>query len=273
MDWQIININEVKVTFDLSLKDKVKSFKEEVLDHVKRITDKHDEVYLLLSGGMDSRFLALILLELGVDFTAITFSFDPNYNENDVFISKSFTKKYNIKHEIFYLSQEEFAGCVDFYGGKNFFINIMHAYNIFCTVHRYNKPKCAFLSGACSEFKIENKKISLGHWVEFVKKIHPNFYNFTTERIFLSYLNEKIIRENWENKYVSSPFYLRNLVYTNIYPELDTNEKRGVAVNTNHLDYFLNFVCDKYCRKYPHIFATKNFCFDLETYYKGSNVK
>ena len=83
MKYRVTADNKFECSLDYSLKGKTKSYKEEVKDHIKSVVEGRDHVYLLFSGGMDSRFLALVLLELGIDFTAITFAFSSRYDDYD----------------------------------------------------------------------------------------------------------------------------------------------------------------------------------------------
>ena len=128
MKWSLVNINRFDCDFDYSLRSQVKTFNEELVDHVKEIVKDKKKIYLLLSGGMDSRLLGLVLLDLGVDFTAITYSFDIHFQDIDGINSKNFAKEHDIKHEIFYLDIGEMLDTVRKYNEIDFFVPVLNTY-------------------------------------------------------------------------------------------------------------------------------------------------
>ena len=164
------------VNIDYSEYGKTKSFREEVKEHIKAIVSNYDSVYLLFSGGMDSRFLALNLLELGIDFTAVTYGFKEDFTDYDSQVSTEFAKKHGFKHEIFYIDVGRLQKSVDSYLDKKFFIPLLNPHYIISAINEYNKPNCVFLTGACSEFKIEygnGCRITVCLAQLGLQKIHP----------------------------------------------------------------------------------------------------
>jgi hypothetical protein len=258
----------LNVVLDYSLKGKTKSYKEEVKDHIKSVVEGRDHVYLLFSGGMDSRFLALVLLELGVDFTAITYAFSSRYDDYDSYVSKDFSKQHGFKHELFNVGSFDVWSCVEKHYEKGIKLLYINGYLIFLAIQKYNKPNSVFLTGAGSEFRIKDKKIKKKLLISMLQVAYPNIYNFTTDKILFSYLDEPIIKDNWQDESSYLQHY-RDKLYNSIYPDkLEIIEKMGP--NAGHItDYFLKMITEKYGEDFFKREITGNFTLDLEEYYNG----
>jgi len=267
--YHITADNRIECTLDYSLKGKTKSFKEEVANHFKHIVEGHDQVYLLFSGGMDSRFLALLLMELGVDFTAITYAFSSNYDDYDSRASKDFSKRHGFKHELFNLELKEFRSCIEYHYEKGLCFPALNTYYILTTLRRYNQPNSVFLTGAASEFIIQNKKIDLSWFLPVYQTVYPNIHNFTTDRILFSYLDEPIIKDNWQDLSLGR-FYLRNKVYGSIYSDKLKSLKKKGPDHQHMVDLFIEMTTKKYNEEefFKRVIAG-NFTLDLEEYYNG----
>jgi len=270
--YHITADNRIECTLDYSLKGKTKSFKEEVANHFKHIVEGRDQIYLLFSGGMDSRFLALLLMELGIDFTAITYAFSPNHDDYDSQASKDFSKRHGFKHELFNIGAFDVWSCFEKYYGKGLTSLNFNSYYILLALQKYNKPNCVFLTGAASEFLIQNKRIDVHWFLPLYQTIYPNIHNFTTDKIIFSYLDEPIIKDNWQKEDWDRPGYdLRNMLYTSIYPDkLKILKKRGPD-DQQIRNYFFKMMKEKYDVDYDTFLANLNggdFTLDLEEYYK-----
>ncbi len=269
MKYHITADNKFECSLDYSLRGKTKSFKEEVADHFKRIVEGHDQVYLLFSGGMDSRFMALILLELGIDFTAITYAFSPNFDDYDSRASKDFAKRHGFKHELFNIEPEEFQSSFEYHYKKGLKIPLLNSNYIVISLGRYNRPNCVFLTGAASEFIIHNKKINVSWFLPVYQTFYPNIHNFTTDRILFSYLDEPIIKDNWQDLSLG-PFYLRNKVYGSIYPDKLKSIKKNSGSDRQHImNFFMEMVTKKYDKNFFNKEYGGSFTLDLEEYYNG----
>jgi hypothetical protein len=265
MKLTLINDNRFQIDFDYSLQGKTKSFKEEVQDHLLEIAKAYKKVYLLFSGGLDSRFLALNLLELGIDFTAITYGFKEDFTDVDSLFSKEFAQKHNFKHEIFYITSEEIINMTYFcHNEKQVFIPVFNQYCILCAIKKYHEPNCAFITGACSEFKINNKKIDFPFNIYITKQVYESLFNFTTDKILFAYLNESIIKKNYH--YTKDPFDLRNKLYNNIYPNIGMDKK--IEADNNVLVQFFHEIGIKLFRDHPFVFLTQPYILDLDEYYQ-----
>jgi hypothetical protein len=267
MKYAFTDDNKFECYFDYSLKGKIKSFKEEVKDHFKKIVGDYNSVYLLFSGGMDSRFMALILLELEIDFTAITYGFKEDFTDYDSKVSTEFAKEHGFKHELFYLDKNEVSKCVSDYHKEKFFVPILNSYYILSAVKRYYKTGSVFLTGACSEFKIQNGKVDIPWNFLTYKEKHYYLYNFTTDRIFFSYFDEPVIKNNWANKSLNM-FDARDKLYNQIYSDKLNIIKKRTPDDNIIRDYFYNVIINQYKKYYPKLFSRTNFIVDLENHYK-----
>ncbi len=261
--------NVFECSLDYSLKGKTKSYKEEVIDHIKSVVEGRDHVYLLFSGGMDSRFLALILLELGIDFTAITFASSSMYDDYDSIVSKDFSKRHGFKHELFNIGSFDVWSCAErYYEQKGVSFVYLHAYYMFLAIEKYNKPNSVFLTGGGSEFRIRDKKITKTVLISMLQAVYPNIHNFTTDRILFSYLDEPIIKDNWQDEF-SYPQYYRDKLYNSIYPDKLEIIEKFTSDHTPKSDYFYKMVKEKYGEEeFFKRGINGNFTLDLEEYYK-----
>lgn len=270
MKYHITADNKFECSLDYSLRGTTKSFKEEVADHFKNIVKDYGQIYLLFSGGMDSRFLALLLLELEIDFIAITYAFSSRYDDYDSRVSKDFSKRHGFKHELFNIGSFDTWSCVEKYYEKGLVSHNLNSYYILLALQKYDKPNCVFLTGAASEFLIQNKKIDLRWFLPVYQTIHPNIHNFTTDKILFSYLDEPIIKDNWQDESLGR-FDLRNRLYTSIYPDkLEVLEK--TPPDQQHItDYYIKMVNEKYGENFFNQTSGGVFTFDLEEYYNGNS--
>jgi len=266
--YHITADNVFECTLDYSLKGKTKSYKEEVIDHIKSVVEGRDHVYLLFSGGMDSRFLALILLELGIDFTAITYAYSSRYDDYDSIVSKDFSKRHGFKHELFNIGSFDFWSCVEKIYEKGMVFSNFNSYPIFVAIQKYDKPNSVFLTGAGSEFHIKDKKVKKKLLISMLQIAYPNIYNFTTDRILFSYLDEPIIKDSWQDESAYIQHY-RDKLYNSIYPDkLKILKKRGP--NADHItDYFFKMINEKYGESFFNKINVGEFTLDLEEYYNG----
>ena len=98
--------------------------------------------------------------------------------------------------------------------------------------------------------------------------LYPNIHNFTTDRILFSYLEEPIIKNNWQDLSLGR-FYLRNKVYGSIYQDkLKSLKKRGPD-HQHIVDYFTFMINKKYGEEeFFKNTSGGSFLLDLEEYYK-----
>lgn len=110
-NWLIVE--ETKNTINYSLSDKIierilLEYKDWTLpklynnfDNALQRLKVHagDNIYVALSGGIDSQYACLSLKRAEIPFKAITMVMDDNFNQPDVNSARKFCKKHNIIHE------------------------------------------------------------------------------------------------------------------------------------------------------------------------------
>lgn len=265
MKLTLINDNRFHIDFDYSLQGKTKSFKEELQDYLLEIAQNHKKIYLLFSGGMDSRFLALNLLELGIDFTAVTYGFKEDFTDYDSRVSTEFAKEHGFKQELFYITEKEFIEAVKSLDEKGLFTDIRNQYYLISAIKKYDEPNCAFITGACSEFKINDRKVDFPFNIYTTQTAYPNLFNFTTDKIIFAYFDEPIIKENY--KTTEDQYDLRNKLYNNIFPnKLKIIEK--TFPEDKHFDEEFSKILNLFFIRYPLVYLTNKYILDLDEYYR-----
>ena len=260
-----VEIEDGGIDFDYSLQGKTKSFKEELQDHLLEIAQNHKKIYLLFSGGMDSRFLALNLLELGIDFTAVTYGFKEDFTDYDSRVSTEFAKEHGFKQELFYITEEEFIKAVNSLDGKGLFTRIRNHYYLISAIRRYDEPNCAFITGDTSEFRIKDRKVDFSFNIYTTQTAYPNLFNFTTDKIVFAYFDEPIIKENY--KTTEDQYDLRNKLYNNIFPnKLKIIEK--TFPEDKHFDEVFSKILNLFFIRYPRAYLTNRYILDLDEYYQ-----
>ena len=233
LNYYFVNVNNCDVDIDFSAEDSLKSFKQEVLDHFYTIC-KDKEVFVIFSGGNDSRFIARSLIELGIKFSAGTYVHAADYSEYNNTVSTSFCKQWNIKHEPIYLEETNFYKQVlEWALDKNIVYPICNSYYMHWLMNRQreNGFNGVFLSGAGSEFKLINGVIPIPHNNEFVKSHNPDWHNFTTSRILLSYIKNPIFLEEYKTTKMNG-FDVRDKIYKDAYSDTEFVEKtRGADLH------------------------------------------
>jgi rhodanese-related sulfurtransferase len=226
LNYYFVNTNRCDIDIDFSVENNLKSFKQEVLDHFYTLC-KGKDVFVIFSGGNDSRFVARSLIELGIKFNAGTYVHAADYSDYNNEVSTSFCKEWKIPHEPIYLEETKFyAQVLDWSLNKNIVYVICNSYYMHWLMdrQRQNGFNGVFLSGAGSEFKLINGKIPIPHNNEFIKFHNPDWYNFTTSRTLLSYVRNPIFLEEYKNTKMNG-FDVRDRIYKDAYPDTEFVEK------------------------------------------------
>lgn len=216
-----------EVDLNVSVKDNLKPFKEEVLDELYSIHLKHGDLTLLFSGGMDSTFILRSLKELGINPKIITFSFSPNNDDFESELVKSKCKEYGAQPpDFFYIDKNDFFNhCNSIIESNQLPYPMIHGYmmDYFLNVHRGMK----FYTGMSCEYKLKDNKIFIPAGPFLVKDNNPDqLYGFTTDKTFLSYFKHKQFVNNYkkENVYLNNGqldrWYVRDLIYMDCYPDI-----------------------------------------------------
>lgn len=83
MKHELVYINEYRITLDYSVEQDLRSFKEEVLNHLYTVHKEVGVDSIMFSGGMDSTFILRSLLELGITPRLHTLSFSKDQTDYD----------------------------------------------------------------------------------------------------------------------------------------------------------------------------------------------
>jgi hypothetical protein len=268
MIHKFININEYQVEIDYSVEKNLKSFKEEMLDYLSEKCKTYKKIYLLLSGGMDSQMLAHCLRELNVDFEAVTYCFNPNFTDYDSVLSSKVAKQLDIKHNKIYLNKEQLFEHIEKLAKKEIVYPVLNNYYLDYAMNKNGEG--IYISGACSEFKIQDNQISIHFNILSVHQNNKNIFNFTTERIFLSYINDEIFINEYQKH--SDPFAVREKIYAKYFPNIKIEKKTWPEDEYIREDFY-DIIKPNLFLINPLPFITKGFMFDIEEYFKGKKLR
>jgi len=266
MKYNFIHINKCDVEIDFSVESTLKSFKEEVLDHFEQIC-KNKDVKLILSGGGDSRFIARCLIELGIPFTACTYVHKKDLSDYDSLVSTSFCRQWKIKHEPIYLDERLFSEFVMHRSQTN---RVVHrVFNLYMMEYMMKLQQDKgfqgiFLSGACSEYKVINGKMPIT-WQcrELIRNNSEKWFNFTTDRILLSYVRHPIFLKEFKTT-KEKGFDIRDKIYKDCFPDTVFPKKnRGSHF---HIEDWFNKKLPIITAANPMLCVTDLFEWDFEKY-------
>lgn len=261
------NINKCYVHIDYSVEPSLASFKEEIHAYLKDLYQNNKEITLFFSGGMDSRFLARCMLDLNIPFKAYTYVFSKTKTDYDSLVSTKFCTQYNIEHETIFLDKDKLFEHIKKLYDKEIVFTVRNNYYMSFAANAkiedgYNG---IFLTGAASEFKIEDNKISFPYNVLHLQQQYNNIFNFTTDRIFLAYINNTLFKENYNNTSIDWTD-IRIKIYQEAYSDLEVIEK--TQPEEDYIaDEYCNFIDPFLVAKAPVLFVTEEYKFDLDEYY------
>lgn len=272
---QIVNINKFDITIDYSVEGSLKSFKEEVLDHLYHNYKQNGNIPLLFSGGMDSTFILRSLLELGIKPNLFTMSFSKDYDNYDCNLVRRLCNKYGVKNPEFkYIEADSFIEHVQLLfkhfisQGTKIAYPFPHMYIMSYILSLY--PDLNFYTGMASEFKVFNKIIKLPYGPYLVQQNNPGrLFDFTSSRTFLSYLNHPKFLPNFKRPIgpnSSDPFYERDQIYMDCYPDIDREIKHfpDDKYLIDKLEEHSTFIKENF----PLTHVTEHFYFNVEEYFK-----
>jgi hypothetical protein len=273
------HINQFNVEFDESVDESLKSFKEEVIDHILQVTNKKD-VILLFSGGNDSRFVARTLMEINVPFRAITTCFKQDFTDYDSIVSQQFCLSNHIEQERIYVNRRNFFEEVKHLAlHKRMVYPALVCYYIQTVIEKERNAGFdgVFLTGCGSEFKIgsvykvcDDIKLFLRHHPYILMENNLGvLYNFTTDRTFFSYIRNEHFIQNYKTS--KDGFDIRDKIYQDCYPDLKL-EKKTPAEDLYLQEYYDDKIVPYLKHLNPYPFITDYYTFDLVDYYKRKNI-
>jgi hypothetical protein len=268
----VVSKGEYKILVDYTVENNLKSFKEEVLNHLYDYY-KSNNMPLLFSGGMDSTFILRALVELGIKPEIITMSFSKKNNDYDCIRAKNLCQQYGVSQPefIYYKKEAIFKHINELVYDRGIAYPMIHGFYMSYILKLF--PQVQFLCGFGSEFKLINDNITIPYGPLLVKLNNPDrLFDFTTSRTFLSYLNHEQFYTNYK-KILKLPlierpdaYYVRNLIYQNCYPDIDIEEKKLPEDRYISENFYLQI--DPFIRQnFPQI-NTPSFLFSIEDYLK-----
>jgi len=263
-------LDEYQVEIDYSVEGNLKSFKEEVLNTLNQHHQNFGITDQMFSGGMDSVFILRSLQELGLSPTLHTMSFSKDNTDYGALLAKAQCKKFGAKEpDFFYVDKDDFLKHVNFVTyEKKIAYPTLHCYYMDYYASKMGDKKLFF--GMC-EYRTSNGIVILNNVIQEVKEGSPNrFYGFESSETFLAFVNNPIfklnyLKDNGPAKFGENIWRVRDLVYTNCYPEIE------VIPKSNHND---NYITTPFCgeflptimRLYPLVFTRKSFHFNAQEY-------
>ncbi|CAB5222029.1 hypothetical protein UFOVP242_243 [uncultured Caudovirales phage] len=232
MIHNLISINKYEIKLDYTVKDSLKSFKEEVLDELYRVYKLNGDIPLLYSGGMDSTFILRSLQELGISPRIVSFSFTEDNSDFDCELVKAKCKKYDVRPpEFFYIDGNKIQEHVEYLvEERDIAYPMLHGFfmDYFLSVNKDEK----YFTGMSGEFKLKSGKIVLPYGPLMVKQNNPDrLFCFTSDRTFLSYFKHKQFIANYKNPNPlmangqEDQWYIRDLIYMDCYPDMEREIK------------------------------------------------
>lgn len=201
-------ITKIETEFDLKLDPvtrPVLSWREEVLHTASNIGKLADKpIALWLSGGIDSEVVARAFLELGIDFTAISFKHSTGTNDHDIRWAKKFCAENNINHKILTFDTDYFFNIkVQEYISMGIRSpRVWRYFQLFMIETSEQMGMCGVLGSGEQLYKTIDGKICLQYrsdltiipqWCEQHNVLHfPYFYQQNSE-IFASYIKTDFI--------------------------------------------------------------------------------
>ncbi len=214
--------------------ESIGNFKEECLKCVELLRGKN--IYLGLSGGIDSEVVARCLMECGVPFTAIIVNLDHSKNYHDIKKAYEFVVKNSIPHlvvNIFFQELLEDAYLDDIFVTDNIFSFLPMRILKFAESHEgfgviaSGEARVEFQNDKLV-FPFSSKNTSIYQWLVYngIKGI-PAFY-LHTPGIIRSYFNESIfdkIKANGNFSIGPLGHNIKKLIYLKYWPMLESRDK------------------------------------------------
>jgi hypothetical protein len=224
----------------------LQSHKEEIELTAKHIANSvQGQIYLFFSGGIDSEIIATEFLNLGRDFTVISFDiFDGNGNNNsyDIWWAKKFCEKNNVKQILHPFNVEEFVkNNIPEYIDMGFYSKYIYRYMVIYMLQLAESlGGCAVLGGRESGIylnEINEPCFANGVWfnlgsdycLKYNKQHYPVFFLQNPE-IFASYLKlpliDTMLKDSNYFRNVPDNISLEKMIeYRKLYPDSPPRKK------------------------------------------------
>lgn len=153
------SVLQYNIDIDYSVKDTLKTFKEEVLDELYAQYSLHGNMPVMFSGGMDSTFIVRSLIELGIKPKTLSFSFSTDNSDYESQLVKRRCAEHGLDDpEFIYIDCDGFANhCRYLNEERNIKYSIIHGYLVDYFLSKTGDLK--FLSGMSCEYKLRDNNI------------------------------------------------------------------------------------------------------------------
>jgi len=201
------------------------------------------DIWISLSGGIDSEFVARVFLKAGIPFKAATIVYDNNVNEYDNKYCRDFCKKYNIDLSEFNLNIEQFFDSDMF----DYAFDLKSISPQFPThAYLWDQLDGFIVAGhgdpiflkrdGIWKYQIQEKEDTVYRYLQNRKRDGATgFYAYTPE-LLLSFILEKEV----SNMFISPQYYniikVKYKVYEKYFPDMVTREKKTGFETVDELD-------------------------------------
>lgn len=237
------SILQYNIDIDYSVKDTLKTFKEEVLDELYAQYSLHGNMPVMFSGGMDSTFIVRSLIELGIKPKTSSFSFSTDNSDYESQLVKRRCAEHGLDDpEFIYIDCDGFTNhCRYLNEERNIKYSSLHGYLVDYFLSKTGDIK--FMSGMSCEYKIRDNNIIMLSLPYTVKRNNPDrVFGFSTDRTFLSYFKHKQFIDNYKKKIPkilnrnTDMWFVRDLIYMDCYPDITKEVK---DVEESQRDYLI----------------------------------
>lgn len=224
------------------------NFREECVHAAKLIRQNtNSDIYVLLSGGLDSEIVARSFIEADIDITCIIGRFNGFMNEHDIRYAINFCIEYEVKYEFLDINIIDFwkyklykyassTGCI-----SPQLPIVMYIADQVDGHAVLGSGECYLVQNHLHVFELwEKEKIAswYRHFLINNKEGTPGFFQYTPE-LMLSFINDKIITEIKDKCEGVSTYYEKTKLYKEYWPELKDRKIYTGFEKYEELDYNL----------------------------------
>ncbi|HIP11980.1 MAG TPA: hypothetical protein EYG73_04575 [Arcobacter sp.] len=186
-----LNFREQVKNFQLNIPNSKLNYFKEIRNHIFDSTEKRAKTYgnnkinLLLSGGLDSLTVAVVLKRLNIEFEAYTIS--AGHRIGDVAQAINIAKQLKIKHHIIELTEKEIS---DTFEKAVEVSESYHLFNIYCAVGMLLLGKKLKEKGLAMAFSGEAVNEAVGDYTDWIV-YHP----IKKQEVLLQKINQDRIKK------------------------------------------------------------------------------
>lgn len=221
------------------------NFRDECINSAKLIYEATEKnIYVLMSGGLDSEIVARSFYEAKVPFTAVIGRYNNNKNDHDISYAIKFCKAFDVPYNIIDVDVEKFwKEKLLEYAEKTRCVSpqlpvIMYLIDQI-NGHAVLGSAESYLTRDGYEWYLwEKEKIAswYRHFLINKKEGTPGFFQYTPE-LMLSYITDDIITNIFEDSRFSSTYYIKANVYLKYWKRIENRSIYTGFEKYKYLDY------------------------------------